>query len=107
MADPITTLLPAVAAGDARAIDGALASVYDELRQLAAALLSDERQGHTLQATALVHEAYLKLVDQDQASWQDRSHFRALAALAMRRILIDHARTRKRAKRGGGRRASL
>lgn len=107
MADPIATPISAVATGDTRACDGALASVYDELRRLAEALLEGERRGHTLQATALVHEAYLKLVDQERASWNDRRHFCAIAAQAMRRILVDHARTRKRVKRGGGVNASL
>ncbi len=76
--------------------------VYDELRRLAQAALRFERTGHTLQPTALVHEAYLKLVDQTRARWQDRAHFCAVAAQAIRRILVDHARRRARDKRGGG-----
>ncbi len=77
------------------------ASVYDELRRLSAARLRQERAGHTLQCTALVHEVYLKLADSD-ARFNDRHHFLAAAAQAMRRILIDHARGRNAAKRGGG-----
>jgi RNA polymerase sigma factor (TIGR02999 family) len=76
-------------------------AVYDPLRRLAGHYLRGERLGHTLQPTALVHEAYLKLVDQSRVDWKGRSHFFAVGARAMRRILIDHARTRKRAKRGG------
>lgn len=75
--------------------------VYDTLRGLAATLLSAERDDHTLQPTALANEAYLKLIDQQRASWQDRAHFMAIAAQAMRRILVDHARAQQRAKRGG------
>jgi RNA polymerase sigma factor (TIGR02999 family) len=77
--------------------------VYDELRALAKRSLSHERSGHTLQGTALVHEAYLKLVDQRQVRWQDRAHFFAVAAQLMRRILVDHARRHGAAKRGSGR----
>ena len=75
--------------------------VYDELRRLAAAYLKNERSDHTLQPTALVHEAYLKLADQKDLQWQDQTHFRALAATAMRQILVDHARRRATDKRGG------
>lgn len=78
-----------------------LPMVYDELRDLAANYLRSERANHTLQPTALVHEAYLKLVDQSRVDWQGRTHFYAVSAAAMRRILIDHARTRGRHKRGG------
>ncbi len=77
--------------------------MYDEFRALARHYLSQERHNHTLQPTALVHEAYLKLVDQTRVDWQGRSHFFAVAAQAMRRILVDHARSRQREKRGGGR----
>ncbi|HKE01718.1 MAG TPA: sigma-70 family RNA polymerase sigma factor [Planctomycetota bacterium] len=77
--------------------------VYGELRQLAAGYLQRERTGHTLQPTALVHEAYLRLIDQSQVEWQGRNHFLGIAAQAMRRILVDHARARARVKRGGGR----
>lgn len=75
--------------------------VYEELRQQAAAYLRRERPDHTLQATALVHEAYLKLVDQSRANWKDRAHFCSVAASLMRRILVQHAREHNRAKRGG------
>lgn len=76
--------------------------VHDELRGLARDFLSRERGDHTLQATALVHEAWIRLVDQDRVSWQGRSHFFAVAALAMRRVLVDHARARMADRRGGG-----
>ena len=75
--------------------------VYDELRELAARYLRSERCGHTLQPTALVHEAFMRLVDQDRVDWKGRTHFYAVGAEAMRRILIDHARARGRGKRGG------
>jgi RNA polymerase sigma factor (TIGR02999 family) len=75
--------------------------VYEELKRRAAAYLRQERSDHTLQATALVHEAYLKLIDQDRASWRDRAHFCAISAQLMRRILIEHARGRNAEKRGG------
>jgi RNA polymerase sigma factor (TIGR02999 family) len=107
MADGVTQLLTRVSAGDASALAGLLDSVYGELRTLAQSFLQQERKGHTLQATALVHEAYLKLVDQSQVRWQDRAHFCAAAAQAMRRILIDHARARNRRKRRSGRKLSL
>lgn len=86
--------------------DDLIADVYDELRGLARHYLADETRRHTLQPTALVHEAYLKLSEQDRANWQDKSHFFAVAAQAMRRILVDHARRRKAKKRGGMRRAA-
>ena len=75
--------------------------VYDELRELAARYLRSERRGHTLQPTALVHEAFMRLVDQSRVDWKGRTHFCAVGAAAMRRILIDHARARGRGKRGG------
>ncbi|HRJ49450.1 MAG: sigma-70 family RNA polymerase sigma factor [Phycisphaeraceae bacterium] len=78
------------------------ADLYVELRHLAASMLSRERRDHTLQPTALVHEAYLKLSRQDPTKWSDRNHYLALAAMAMRRILADHGRAQKAAKRGGG-----
>ena len=99
----ITQLLMDARGGDPRATDRLLPLVYDRLRALAQELMQQERSGHTLQATALVHEAYLKLVDQQRAQWQDRAHFFAVAAQAIRRILVDHARGHGRAKRGGGR----
>ncbi|MDA8020519.1 MAG: sigma-70 family RNA polymerase sigma factor [Thermoanaerobaculia bacterium] len=84
-----------------RPADALLSDVYGELRRLAASFLRRERSGHTLQATALVHEAYLKLADQDQVSWRGRSHFFAVGAYAMRRLLVDSARRKYSAKRGG------
>ncbi len=95
----LTRLLDAAAAGDRQAAADLLPLVYDELRKLAAARLADEVPGHTLDATALVHEAYLRLVGDQQ--FEGRGHFFA-AAEAMRRILVNHARDRKRLKRGGG-----
>jgi len=88
--------------GDARALDALLPLVYEEMRRLAAGYIQSERPGHTLQPTALAHEAYLRLLDQRQVSWQNRAHFMGLAAQAMRRILTDHARKRHALKRGGG-----
>jgi RNA polymerase sigma factor (TIGR02999 family) len=98
----ITQLLSAVATGDRQAGDQLLPLIYDELRQLAAHKLLHETPGQTLQATALVHEAYLRLVGDSQgAKWDGRGHFFAAAAEAMRRILVDHARTKRAEKRGG------
>jgi RNA polymerase sigma factor (TIGR02999 family) len=98
-----TRILSAVAQGDPHAAEQLLPLVYDELRQLAAQKLAQERPGQTLQATALVHEAYLRLVGSETAQrWDSRGHFFAAAAEAMRRILIDRARDRHRFKRGGG-----
>lgn len=88
------------AEGVARA-DELMLLVYPNLRRLAQKLLNSENPGHTLQPTALVHEAYCKLVDPDKVSWNGRTHFFAVGARAMRRILVDHARARNRAKRGG------
>jgi RNA polymerase sigma factor (TIGR02999 family) len=96
-------LLEDARTGDRRAADQLLALVYGELRALAGQLLRRERPDHTLDATALVHEAYLKLVDQTRVAWQDQAHFFAIAAQAIRRILVDHARGHRRHKRGGGR----
>lgn len=98
----ITLLLDSVACGDARAAEDLLPIVYSELRRLAAHKMSGESAGHTLQATALVHEAWMRLVGSDQKQWQNRSHFFAAAAEAMRRILVDHARRKQSLKRGGG-----
>jgi RNA polymerase sigma factor (TIGR02999 family) len=81
--------------------DGIVPVVYQELRAMARQQLRGERPDHTLQPTALVHEAYLKLVDQDQVAWRGRNHFLAVASIAMRRLLVDHARGRARQKRGG------
>ena len=100
MAD-VTRLLEAAGAGDRHAAAALLPLVYEELRTLAAARLADEPAGHTLQPTALVHEAYLRLVGDQR--FDHRGHFFAAAAEAMRRVLVDHARRRCRAKRGGGR----
>lgn len=100
----VTLLLEKLASGDQRAADLLFPALYDELRRLADAQLKQERPGHTLQTTALVNEVYLKLVGQNEAKWQNRSHFFAVASQAMRRILVNHALHRKRQKRGGGRR---
>jgi RNA polymerase sigma factor (TIGR02999 family) len=100
----VTQLLDAAARGEPQAADRLLPLVYDELRKLAAGYLDGERPGQTLQPTALVHEAYVRLVGNDDAArWQDRSHFVAAAALAMRHILIDNARRKRRDKHGGDR----
>ena len=99
----VTRVLSAIEAGDPQAAEQLLPLVYDELRRLAARRLAGEGPGHTLQPTALVHEAYLKLVGADpRQPWNGRVHFFAAAAEAMRRILIDHARRKHRARRGGG-----
>lgn len=97
----VTQLLRAAASGDRRDLDALMHAIYDDLRRLALSHLQAERAGHTLQPTALVHEAYLKLIDQRSTDWQDRAHFFALAATIIRRILVDHARQRRAAKRGG------
>src|SRR6266571_1690375 len=97
----VTDLLIAWSGGNKEALDKLVPLVYDELRRQAARYLRRERVGHTLQTTALIHEAYLKLVDQKNVHWQNRAHFFGIAAQLMRRILVDHARTKKRAKRGG------
>lgn len=88
--------------GDSRAIDAILPEVYDELRRIGRRVLAGERHDHTLQTTALVHEAYLRLLDQRKISARNRNEFFALAGLTMRRILVDHARSLRRKKRGGG-----
>jgi len=98
----ITGILKEVKQGDRSAWERLLPMVYGELRQLAANFLRRERNDHTLQPTALVHEAFLKLVDQTHVDWQSRAHFFAISAQAMRRILVDHARQHQAAKRGGG-----
>jgi RNA polymerase sigma factor (TIGR02999 family) len=96
-----TALLLASSAGDAQARERMLAMIYDELRSLAAHYLRRERPGHTLQPTALVHEAYCRLIDQRRVDWSNRAQFIGLAAVMMRRILVNHARDRIAAKRGG------
>ena len=99
---PVTDLLLAWSGGDERARDELVGAVYAELRRRAGAYLRHERPGHTLQPTALVHEVYLRLVDQKSVRWESRSQFFGLAAQLMRRILVDHARARSAGKRGGG-----
>jgi RNA polymerase sigma factor (TIGR02999 family) len=98
----VTGLLLAWRAGDATALDRLFPLVYDELHRIAHRQLGREPAGHTLATTALVHEAYLKLVDQNRAQWNERSQFFAIAARAMRRILVDYARQHLAGKRGGG-----
>ena len=98
----VTRLLREAQAGDRAALDELLPLVYGELRQLAARHLASERPGHTLQPTALVHEVYLKLVDQHSVDWRNRAHFFGLAAEMMRRILVNHAAARRAQKRGAG-----
>jgi len=97
----ITQLLVEWGGGDQQALDHLTPLVYDELRQMARTYLRSERPDHTLQATALVHEAYLRLVDQRSVSWQNRAHFFGIASQMMRRILVNHALARRAAKRGG------
>ncbi len=97
----ITLLLRSAASGDRADLDRFMAAIYEDLRRLAVSHLREERGNHTLQPTALVHEAYLKLVDQRSTDWKDRLHFFALASRIIRRILTDHARERNALKRGG------
>jgi len=97
----ITQLLKDWSEGNQAALDELMPLVYEELRRQASQYLRKERQGHTLQTTALIHEAYLRLAGQNEIEWQNRNHFFAIASTAMRRILVDHARTRHREKRGG------
>ncbi len=99
-----TDLVLQLAQGDQHTVDQLLPLVYNELHRLAQRYMSRERTDHTLTTTALVHEVYLRLVDQTRATWQDRSHFLAVAAIGMRRILVEHARRRNGARRGGERR---
>ncbi|MCG3126989.1 MAG: hypothetical protein CHACPFDD_01845 [Phycisphaerae bacterium] len=103
--DRVTQLLNAVAAGDPRAPDELFRLVYDQLRAIAARRMAANRPGHTLQATALVNEAYLRLIRTPGAQWSGRRHFFGAAAQAMRQILVDHARAKNADKRGGGRAA--
>jgi RNA polymerase sigma factor (TIGR02999 family) len=98
----VTILLRDAKNGDSHAIDRLMPIVYDELRRLAAHYLRDERAAATLQPTALVHEAYMRLVAQDMPDWECRSHFYGVAAHLMRQILVDHARKHRSQKRGGG-----
>jgi len=97
----ITRLLVDWQEGNKDALDQLMPLVYQELRKLAAGYLRDERQASTLQPTALLHEAYVRMVEQDLPPWQSRAHFFGIAARLMRQILVDHARTKKAAKRGG------
>jgi RNA polymerase sigma-70 factor (ECF subfamily) len=98
----VTQLLVAWGGGDQAARDELMPLVYEELRRLAHMCISRERQGHTLQTSALLNEAYLRLVDQKNIQWQDRAHFFGIAARLMRQVLVDYARKRNYAKRGGG-----
>ena len=102
--EEVTRILNDLSAGNPAAPDRLMPLVYEELRRLASRYLNRERPDHTLQPTALVHEAYLRLVDQTQVTWQNRAHFIGVAAQMMRRILVDHARLHKVEKRGGHRR---
>ncbi|MCM3869215.1 MAG: ECF-type sigma factor, partial [Pyrinomonadaceae bacterium] len=97
----VSVLLLNWSQGDRAALDKLVPLVYDELRRLAGHFMRQERDGHTLQTTALVNEAYVRLIDQRSVRWQNRAHFFAVAAQLMRRILVDHARSRRYAKRGG------
>lgn len=99
---PVTSLLSAWREGDATALDRLVPLVHAELRRLARRQMAGERPGHTLQTTALVNEAYMRLSDLQRVEWQDRGHFFAMAARLMRRILVDHARARRVQKRGDG-----
>lgn len=98
----VTQILHDWSGGDAQAPERLMPLVYDELRRLARSFLFREREGHTLQPTALVHEAYVRLVDQTRVNWQNRAHFYGIASSMMRRVLIDHARGHATEKRGGG-----
>jgi len=98
----VTALLSEWGRGNANALNELLPLVYAELRRIAARQLRDERVGHTLQPTALVHEVYLRLIDQRHVDWRDRAHFFGVAAQVMRRILVDHARRHRASKRGDG-----
>jgi RNA polymerase sigma factor (TIGR02999 family) len=103
----VTALLVDLEAGNPRALDELIPLVYAELRSLAASYLRGEGEGATLQPTVLVHEAFLRLIDQRTATWQNRAHFFGVAARVMRRVIIDHARRRKAERRGGGRFVTL
>ncbi len=97
----LTQMLIQLSEGNAQMVDDILPLIYDELRRLAGNYLRRERSDHTLQPTALVHEAYIKLIDQTQVKWQNRAHFFGIAANIMRRILVDYARQHRADKRGG------
>lgn len=102
MSENFTQLLKSAQAGNRKSLDDFLPLVYDELKKIAAYKLSLERKNHTLQATALVHEAYLRMIDQHSVDWKNRSHFFALASEMMRRILVNYAESHKAKKRGDG-----
>lgn len=102
----ITILLRAAALGNAQDAERLMAAIYDDLKRLAASQLRGERQGHTLNPTALVHEAYIRLINQRNVDWNDRLHFFSIASRIIRRILTDHARERHALKRGGTERAT-
>jgi RNA polymerase sigma-70 factor (ECF subfamily) len=102
MSEKVTQLLIELSGGNRAAVDELTPLVYQELKRIAKGQLGRERPGHTLQATALVHEAYLKLIDQREVNWQNRAHFFGVASQLMRRILMDYAKSRLRDKRGGG-----
>jgi RNA polymerase sigma factor (TIGR02999 family) len=105
--DDVTQILQELGAGHPDASEQLVPILYVELRKIASQYMRSERSDHTLQPTALVHEAYLKLVDQKRVQWQNRAHFLAVAARTMRRILVDHARRQKAEKRGGGGKMTL
>lgn len=98
----VTSLLQRWSDGDRDAMDALLPVIHEELGQIARRYMKKERAGHTLETGALINEAYLRLVDQDRLQWRNRAHFYAIAATTMRRVLVDHARTRNYQKRGGG-----
>ncbi len=100
----LTSLLRAASSGERDDVNALMAAIYDDLHRLAAGHMRGERRDHTLQPTALVHEAYLKLIDQRSTDWKDRAHFFSVASRVIRRILVDHARGRLADKRGGGQR---
>src|SRR5262245_62452770 len=99
---PVTDFLRAWSDGDRAALDAVIPLVHEELKRLARRRLAGERPNHTIQPTALVNEAYLRLANERRMKWHDRSHFLAVAAQLMRFILVDHARKRRNQKRGGG-----
>jgi RNA polymerase sigma-70 factor (ECF subfamily) len=99
---PVTELLSAWRTGDSAALEQLIPIVYDELRRVAGRYMRGEQSGHTLQTTALVHEAYLRLANEQDRNWANRAHFFAVAAQIMRNLLVDRARSASRAKRGGG-----
>ena len=105
--EEVTILLNQISAGDGDAPDKLLPLVYEDLRRLARSYFANEKTDHTLQATALVHEAYIRLVNWENVSWQNRAHFFAVAAEVMRKILIDHARKKNAQKRDGGQKILL